>query len=203
MTGGNDVDIVREYNPTYILVNITHAKLEDFVGITAVKGQAVFPLTQTHISKTIKLKVPCKDEKKNIQTRCHGVDLGFAVTLHKIEKQTCERLIVDLKYRPFKPQISFAGFFVAVSRLQRSDSLRIMPLQPKTANLKQLKTLEPPVRLSTWLSGYDHDVYWNPKFIQWPKSLQSTRKRASTLKAKLPKKRVTLPKHKNKGNKIT
>ena len=37
------------------------------------------------------------------------------------------------------PQVSFQGFYVAVSRVRRAEDLRIMPLQPGAKNLDFLK----------------------------------------------------------------
>ena len=68
--------------------------------------------------------------------------MGFSITLHKIQGQTCRRLIVDLNHRPFLPQISYSGFYVAVSRIRNGDDLRIMPLQPNVSDLNDLASLQ-------------------------------------------------------------
>jgi hypothetical protein len=105
-------DVVLQYNPVYVLVKVTNAKPDNYVGIKTVADQVVIPLAQTHSSKTFKVELQLRDAKVNIQTKSHGVELGYYITLHKIEGQTCQRIIVDLNYRPFKPQISFSGFYV-------------------------------------------------------------------------------------------
>ena len=58
MTSGNYEDIVLQYDPKYVLVNITNADPKDFIGVTAVEGQAVIPLPLSHTSKDFALNVP-------------------------------------------------------------------------------------------------------------------------------------------------
>jgi hypothetical protein len=173
-------DIVLQYNPVYVLVNVTNSKHEHFVGITTEKDQVVIPLPQTHISKTFKSQIPSKDGKISLQTKSHGVELGYAITLHKIQGQTCKRLIVDLNFRPFKPQISFPGFYVAVSRVRKSQDLRIMPIQPNTSNLKYITSLTPPEKLTTWLTGYDNDGFWDPRRVPLTKKYDSKEETTTT-----------------------
>jgi hypothetical protein len=64
------------------------------------------------------------------------------VALHKKQGQICSKLIVDLNHRPFIPQITFPGLYVAVSRVRRREDLRIMPIQPNSRNLIFLTTLQ-------------------------------------------------------------
>jgi hypothetical protein len=142
--------------------------------------QVVIPLPQTHISKTFKSQIPSKDGKISLQTKSHGVELGYAITLHKIQGQTCKRLIVYLNFRPFKPQISFPGFYVAVSRVRKSQDLRIMPIQPNTSNLKYITSLTPPEKLTTWLTGYDNDGFWDPRRVPLTKKYDSKEETTTT-----------------------
>jgi hypothetical protein len=143
MMQGNTEDISLQYNPLHILVKITNANPTDCIGMTAVEGEVVIPLSQTHTSKLFPITVPGKLNKIKLQTTSHEIDLGFSVTLHKIQGQTCSKLIVDLNHRPFMPQVTFPGLYVAVSRVRRGEDLRIMPIQPSSINLKFLNTLQP------------------------------------------------------------
>jgi hypothetical protein len=147
------------------LVKITHADPNDFIGLTAVEGEAVIPLSQTHTSKPFAITVLGKLNKIKLQTISHGVDWGFSVTLHKIQGQTCSKLIVVLNHRPFMPQITFPGFYVAVSRVRRAQDLRIMPLQPSSYNLKFLNGLQPSKKLITWMKGYNAHGDWDARLI--------------------------------------
>nr|CAH0105805.1 unnamed protein product [Daphnia galeata] len=165
MMQGNTEDISLQYNPLHILVKITNANPTDFIGMTAVQGEVVIPLSQTHTSKLFPITVPGKLNKIKLQTTSHGIDLGFSVTFHKIQGQTCSKLIVDLNHRPFMPQVTFSGLYVAVSRVRRGEDLRIMPIQPSSINLKFLNTLQPSKKLITWMNGYNVHGDWDARLI--------------------------------------
>ena len=51
-----------------------------------------------------------------MKCRGHPVQLAFASTVHKIQEQTCNKIIVHLIHRPFVPQMNFHSVYVALSR---------------------------------------------------------------------------------------
>lgn len=124
-------DIILERPPQYINVR---TKGDDPVTV---------PLPENKTVKPQKVFLPGRNQKVDLHTRTHGVDLAFAITAHKVQGQTCDRLIVDLNPRPFSPQFNFHAFYVAISRVRRGDHLRIMPLQPSVDNLNYLLKLKP------------------------------------------------------------
>ena len=65
-------DIILQFNPVYVLVNVTNAKPEKFVGITTEADQVVIPLPQTHISKTFKVELLNKDGKITFKLKLTG-----------------------------------------------------------------------------------------------------------------------------------
>ena len=170
-------DVVLEYNPTNVLVKVTGADPTDFVGLTIVPGDVIIPLAQTTNNKPIKVTIPRRRDKISLQTKSHGIDMGFAITLHKIQGQTCQRLIVDLNHRPFMPQITFSGFYVAVSRVRRSEDLRIMPIQSSIGHLKYLLELQPPKQLVIWLNGFDDSGSWDAKKIANPRIISAEKRK--------------------------
>ena len=120
----------------------------------------------------------------------HGIDLGFSVTLQKIQGQTCSKLIVDLNHRPFMPQVTFPGLYMAVSRVRRGEDLRIMPIQPSSINLKFLNTLQPSKKLITWINGYNAHGDWDARLIPselLDASLTTKRKKKDTKKKSISK----------------
>lgn len=101
--------------------------------------------------------------------KIHGYELGFAITFHKIQGQTCDKLIVDLNKRPFQPKVSFDTFYVAISRVRHSSDLRLLPLHHSDKNLNHLLTLKAPKELNRWLAAY------NPKNGMWePNRIKNT-----------------------------
>jgi len=53
-----------------------------------------------------------------------GLDLAFAVTYHKVQGRTLDRVIIDLASIG---HISVAAFYVAISRTRRQEHIRILP----------------------------------------------------------------------------
>lgn len=98
-----------------------------------------------------------ENKKVNILIRPHAVDIAFAITVHKIQGQTCRKLIVDLNQRPFKPRIDFHDLYVVLSRVRRGSDLRLMLLQPCGTSLHYLKMLKPAADLTTWMDAFQSD----------------------------------------------
>ena len=87
--------------------------------------------------------------------------MGFAITVHKVQGQTCERLIIDLNPRPFLPKINFHGLYVALSRVKLCNNLRLLRLHSTTRDLSYLQHLKPAEYLTDWLSGFDERGNWS------------------------------------------
>jgi len=86
----------------------------------------------------------------------HGVELGFAITFHKVQGRTLQKIILDLNKRPFNPPVTYTGFYVGVSRVKLSDNMRILPPQPG-GDFSHLLNLHPSLELRAWLSGFAVD----------------------------------------------
>lgn len=145
MIDSTDRDIVLERSPLYINVR------------TKGDNPVTVPLPESKTVKPQKIFLPARNLKVDLHTRTHGVDMAFAITAHKVQGQTCDRLIVDLNPRPFSPQFNFHALYVALSRVRRGDHLRIMPLQPSVANLNYLLKMKSSPDLEVWLRAFDND----------------------------------------------
>lgn len=51
------------------------------------------------------------------------MELAFAVTYHKVQGQTLDRIVLDLNGKVSVPEL-----YVAISRVRKSDDIRILPL---------------------------------------------------------------------------
>lgn len=155
LTQSNAVDARLQYNPLYVLVKLPQAHPEDLIGLSVEENEAVIPLTMNSESKAYTINLPFRKSMVLKTKKIHGYELGFAITFHKIQGQTCDKIIVDLKKRPFQPQVSFATFYVAISRVQRSLDLRLLPLHQGEKNLNHLLSLKSPKELNRWLAGFN------------------------------------------------
>ncbi len=88
--------------------------------------------------------------------------MAYAITVHKIQGQTKDRLIVDLNQRPAPtlPQINFQHLYVALSRVRKRCTLKLMPFH-HPSSLDYLFSLKPPQYLIEWLAGFDSEGFWS------------------------------------------
>lgn len=89
----------------------------------------------------------------------HALDLAFAVTFHKLQGRTIDRLIVNLNQPPQAPFLSFESVYVALTRVRRGDHLRLVPPPPGKSfeHLLQLRARE---TTTHWLDGFDQEGVW-------------------------------------------
>ena len=85
----------------------------------------------------------------------HGFDLGFSVTFYKVQGKTINRVILDLAQRPGSHQVSHPALYVGMSRIRRSQDLRLLPLDPNSK--QRLRNLRPSRDLLEWLSSFEYD----------------------------------------------
>ena len=103
-----------------------------------------------------------------LQRNRHQVDLGFAVTFHKIQGQTLGQVILVLHRRKSKQLLSmcFEMLYVAVTRVRRASDIRVLFFPDGKAKrlnggLAHLKKLKRPADFDAWLSSYDKDGNWS------------------------------------------
>jgi hypothetical protein len=153
-------DIRLQFPPVYIHVEIPNADPHKFIGKSLVPNKVVIPIRPKTKSEERKVYFPLREEPVVLKIRPHAVEFAFGITVHKMQGQTCERIILDLNSRPFSPQIDYHGLYVALSRVKQSQHLRILPLQPLQINLNYLFDLNPPLALTDWIQGFDQEGNW-------------------------------------------
>ena len=109
-----------------------------------------------------------------LQRKRHQVDLGFAVTYHKVQGQTLQQVILVMHRRKSKQLLSmcFEMLYVAVTRVRRASDIRILFFsdgkhgtkgKQVEQGLAHLKKLKRPSHFDEWLAAYDNDGNWNSK----------------------------------------
>jgi len=149
-------DIPLKYQPTYIAVRVPQPTeaLQRVPGGSLCPEEdgivAVHPVQARNPDKhrvTLgSLKIPA------LLARPHALDPAFSLTVHKIQGQTCDKLIIDLNKTPIRPALTFQGLVVLLSRVRSSENLRLLP-PPITVEspYQHLLKLEPPKKLIDWL----------------------------------------------------
>lgn len=95
----------------------------------------------------------------------HNVELGFSVTVHKIQGKTVDKITIDFNYRPWKQQFEFHSLMVAISRVREAKNIRILEQQPGNVNSDYLIELKPNPKLVIWLAGYGKPI--SGQAIKW------------------------------------
>ena len=125
-------------------VNIQLEESTDFLRKNSlVNGLTVLPMKQRSktprsisLAKSTANKFKADVSKANLEYMDHGLDLAFAVTYHKVQGRTLNRVIVDLNV---PSSVSVAAFYVGVSRVTRQKNMRFLPIFNR---LKTMLTLE-------------------------------------------------------------
>jgi hypothetical protein len=89
ITEGNNDVVILQYNPTQVLVKITHADPDDFIGLTAVEGDVI---TNTH-QQTIRYHRPGDEDALKIAKyilRLYRKIANYILTLLRVE--TAEKM---------------------------------------------------------------------------------------------------------------
>lgn len=88
-------DINLEYAPSYIHVQLPHANPNDFIGRTFVPNEVVIPIPISENATVNSKTFPGRQDILEVKVKTHSVEMGFAIPVHNIQGQTCNRLIID------------------------------------------------------------------------------------------------------------
>eukprot|EP00732_Lithocolla_globosa_P001131 Lithocolla_globosa_v1_NODE_515_length_3843_cov_39.657075.p2 type:complete len:159 gc:universal NODE_515_length_3843_cov_39.657075:1520-1044(-) len=101
----------------------------------------------------------------------HHVELGFAITFHKVQSKTMSKITLDLNKLPSNHlgTLSFELFYVGYTRVKDSDNMRILPCH-LGCNFSHLFQLAPKKELVTWLKSFtgDQQQFIRPEKLQGP-----------------------------------
>ena len=122
-------DIVLKHPPHYIIVSILQADPSLFNKMIIIEGQVIIPIGIVKRRKDIAVKTTREAKQFKICYNPHNIEPGFAVTVHKIQDQTVDNVIIDLNFRPFQTQFDFHSLIVSLSQMRNSNNIRILPRQ--------------------------------------------------------------------------
>jgi hypothetical protein len=120
---------------------------------TLVPGHVVIPVEKQSTWQTTTALHAGSHSSHQVSAKPHGVELGFAITFHKVQGKTLARVILDLNKRPFTPSVGFSALYVAITRVRRNADMRVLRPQPG-GNLDHLMKLAPSINLRAWLCGF-------------------------------------------------
>lgn len=117
----------------------------------AVNDKLVIPISGENGFTSTDIKF---ENSKILKFNCYPFDLRFAITFHKAQGQTMEKIILDVRKRPkLLGKLMFQSFYVGMSRVRKGDDIRIMPFYSEDT-ISFLKQLKPDDAISAWISKY-------------------------------------------------
>ena len=91
--------------------------------------------------------------------RKHPVDLLFAVTYHKLQGVTLEKLILSINKHPnYLLRLALSSLYVGLSRVKKLEDIRVLPYRDK--DVDYLVSLQFDDLLKAWINNYTKDGHW-------------------------------------------
>ena len=132
-----------QYPPQFIIVSVPGVAVDDFAGRTLEPGRVLIPIPIYSVMEQAEIQLPGRPKKDTFSYRPHAVELKFAVTVNKVQGQTCDKVILQLNRRRFKPYVTFNMLVVSLSRVRKGLDIRLVPPQPGNASLDYCRVSSP------------------------------------------------------------
>jgi hypothetical protein len=101
-----------------------------------------------------------KFKNTTLHYKDHFVDLAFALTYHKVQGKTMDRIILDINHRPGSGSgmcsLDYFGLYVGISRVRESRHMRILPSHSEDG-FQHIEKLHCNPKLRRWIEGYNRD----------------------------------------------
>ena len=109
-------------------------------------------------------KIKLRGQKKYINFRNSPCDLLFAITYHKLQGLTLDKIILSIgKHPTAKLRVDLQSLYVGISRVHTLTSCEFFLLKKMNSHLTSLK--RDPL-LSEWLHNYSEDGTWKSRGFQ-------------------------------------
>ena len=141
---------------------ITTVKQPRFL-LVRVKGKLI-PIGMCHgkIKGKKKQRHSSKSRRKEVRSmtfRKHPVDLLFAVTYHKLQGVTLNKLVLTINKHPNRLlRLVLSSLYVGISRVHNLSEVRVLPYNDE--DVDYLVNLRLDDLLSAWISNYTNNGRW-------------------------------------------
>ena len=177
---GEMIDLHRQ--PYSINVELVGAKHEEWndsdiavrgancLGFQPETRNPIIPMTLSSSKEEVQVRpIAGRSVPGQVKITDHRVELGFAITFHKVQGKTVSKVILDINDKSFIPKLTLAGLYVGLTRVKKGADIRILPVK-RGGNLDYLKALKGDRKLATWLKGFTQtdDAYlvWDQEKAQ-------------------------------------
>ena len=170
--------------PFTINIQLSLASDDDGAGIESMTTDAtVVPVQRSRALleyETGSLFATMSSVPRVLRHHGHPITLAFALTDFKVQGRTLDYLNLSIAARPFPPHLDMKGFYVMISRVRRSSSLRVLS---RHDDLRHLLNLRHAKELAVWHASYSAVGDWDAGLARTNAQLAAKRKPA-------PKKRA-------------
>ena len=91
--------------------------------------------------------------------RKHPVDLLFAVTYHKLQGVTLDKLVLTINKHPNRLlRLGLSSLYVGISRVHKLSEVRVLPYNDE--DVDYLVNLKFDDLLSAWINNYTNEGRW-------------------------------------------
>ena len=106
-----------------------------------------------------RFKCKVKQKIRFINFRMHPVDLLFAVTYHKLQGVTLDKLILAINKHPnYRLRLVLSSLYVGISRVHKLEEVRVLPYTAE--DVDYLITLKLDNLLKDWMNNYTKGGHW-------------------------------------------
>ncbi len=99
--------------------------------------------------------------QESVTYYAHAVDLAFAITVWKCQRDTFDYIIALLEQTPGSPTLTFEKLYVMFKRVKKASKFQCLPLS-KAFNKTKLYHLRPKILATKWRMDIGRDGYWKP-----------------------------------------
>jgi hypothetical protein len=164
--------------PNYVNVQLNgrpNCSSDSLVGNTAY----VIPVPVTSTNK-----VDIKFGRKKYFAKNHAVELGFAITYHKLQGKTLDLLILNPYSRGCKPELTLMALLVGLSRVRYSRNVRFLPplSNSEASPFKHLMKFKSKNDFRIWWAGFnvDNNGQWDLALSRQAEGIGQARVRLRT-----------------------
>ena len=130
-------------------------RFKDAESLVPLADGVVIPIYRSSESSKFKVYIPELGRDFTVNYYDFPIMLAFAMTFHKSQGQTLDRVLVNLNDMPdIQPNLTFEMVYVSLTRVRQASHLRLMPQEDGKVALEHLRQLQVNRMTQAWLAGF-------------------------------------------------
>jgi len=163
-------EVMLPFPPKFLNVSLQEPTSE-LEKLSVVSGETVIPLMMRNRNarkvinaKKVKSIHRSSLESTKLQYFDFGIDLAFAVTYHKVQGRTLDRVIIDLNSVQY---LTVAAIYVSISRTRKQDHIRFLSQSGGIISTRKLLKKEFNRDLVKWIAMNESDDVLLQMILKW------------------------------------